>query len=116
MIVNTASKDLNLSQGVVSANISKTGGDSIQKEHLSKYPEGVNFGEIVVTGAGNLACKIVCDGALPQWDNGTGDSKIASIFVVDKGGVGLLHIVTYLLSRLTVKYFFSSSHNCYLTV
>lgn len=62
MIVNTASKDLNLSQGVVSANISKTGGDSIQKECLSKYPEGVNFG------------------ALPQWDNGTGDSKIASIF------------------------------------
>lgn len=80
MIVNTASKDLNLSQGVVSANISKTGGDSIQKECLSKYPEGINFGEIVVTGAGNLACKIVCHGALPQWDYGTGDSKIASIF------------------------------------
>lgn len=86
MIVNTASKDLNLSQGVVSANISKTGGDSIQKECLSKYPDGINFGEIVVTGAGNLACKIVCHGALPQWDYGTGDSKIASIFVY-KGGM-----------------------------
>lgn len=78
MIVNTASKNLNLSQGAVSLSISKTGGDSIQQECKTKYPEGINFGEIAVTGGGNLACKIVCHGALPSWDKGTGDSKNAS--------------------------------------
>lgn len=79
VIVNTASKELNLSHGLVSASISKTGGDSIQQECKTKYPDGINFGEIAITGGGNLACKIVCHGALPQWDKGTGDSKNASI-------------------------------------
>lgn len=79
MIVNTASKELNLSNGLVSASISKIGGDSIQQECKTKYPDGINFGEIAITGGGNLACKIVCHGALPQWDQGTGDSKNASI-------------------------------------
>lgn len=78
MIVNTASKDLNLKHGAVSASISNLGGDSIQQECKTKYPEGINFGEIAITGGGKLACKIVCHGALSQWDKGTGDSKNAS--------------------------------------
>lgn len=75
MIVNTASKDLNLDLGPVLASISKTGGDSIQQECRAKYPTGINFGEIAVTGGGNLACKIVCHVALPLWDKGGRDSK-----------------------------------------
>nr|XP_034317327.1 protein mono-ADP-ribosyltransferase PARP14 isoform X2 [Crassostrea gigas] len=75
VIVNTASKDLDLSQGLVSTSISRAGGDSIQQECKTKYPKGINFGEIAVTGGGKLGCKIVCHGALPQWDNGAGNSK-----------------------------------------
>ncbi|XP_062593153.1 protein mono-ADP-ribosyltransferase PARP14-like, partial [Saccostrea cucullata] len=56
VIVNTASKDLRLNYGAVSASISKAGGDSIQQECLNKYPDGINPGEIAVTGGGNLAC------------------------------------------------------------
>lgn len=82
VIVNTASKDLDLSQGLVSTSISRAGGDSIQQECKTKYPKGINFGEIAVTGGGKLGCKIVCHGALPQWDNGAGNSKNASIFLI----------------------------------
>jgi O-acetyl-ADP-ribose deacetylase (regulator of RNase III) len=51
------------------------GGDSIQQECQSKYPDGINPGEIAVTGGGNLGCKIVCHGALPAWDK-KGQSKV----------------------------------------
>lgn len=80
VIVNTASKDLDLQHGLVSQSISTTGGDSIQQECKTKYQKGINFGEVAVTGGGKLACKIVCHGALPPWDKGTGNSKNASIF------------------------------------
>ena len=75
VIVNTASADLNLSHGAVSASILKIGGDSIQQECQLKYPNGINPGEVAVTSGGRLACKIVCHGALPKWDKESGESK-----------------------------------------
>ncbi|XP_061194415.1 protein mono-ADP-ribosyltransferase PARP14-like isoform X2 [Saccostrea echinata] len=75
VIVNTASRDLRLNHGAVSGSISKAGGDSIQQECLTKYPDGINPGEIAVTGGGNLACKIVCHGALLAWDKEKGEAK-----------------------------------------
>lgn len=75
VIVNTASSDLNLSQGAVSASIVKYGGDSIQQECQSKYPNGINPGEIASTSGGKLDCKMVCHGALPPWDKDKGEAK-----------------------------------------
>lgn len=99
MIVNTASKNLDLSHGAVSASISRTGGESIQQECKTKYPEGINFGEIAVTAGGKLACKIVCHGALPQWQYGAGNSKNASIFFYSLASIDLQ--IYYLLGKCT---------------
>lgn len=70
------------------------GGDTIQQECQSKYPNGLNTGEIAVTGGGNLTCKVVCHGALPAWDK-KGQSK-----------VGLIGISVMCLELSLLKYFF----------
>ena len=72
VIVNTTSKDLNLSNGAVSGSILKEAGAQIQTECSNNYPSGVNHGDVAVTQGYNLNCKFVCHGALPGWDGGTG--------------------------------------------
>ena len=75
IIVNTISKDLILNQGAVSASIAAVGGKSIQQECRSKYPSGIDYGEIAVTGGGKLYCKLVCHAALPNCDQDKEKSK-----------------------------------------
>ncbi|XP_062596514.1 protein mono-ADP-ribosyltransferase PARP14-like [Saccostrea cucullata] len=75
VIVNTTAKDLRLNQGGVSASIVKMGGIDIQQECKSKYPRGIEFGEIAVTGGGNLYCRFLFHGALPGWDKNSEDNS-----------------------------------------
>ncbi|XP_061194345.1 protein mono-ADP-ribosyltransferase PARP14-like [Saccostrea echinata] len=75
IIVNTAAKDLNLSQGAVSASLLNLGGIDIQRECHSKYPHGIEFGDIAVTSGGKLNCKNIFHGALQNWDKEKGVAK-----------------------------------------
>ena len=82
VIVNTTSKNLDLNQGAVSTSIMKLGGASIQQECHVKYPKGINYGEVAITGGGNLCCKSVYHGALPKWDTDNGMSKQVLFFFI----------------------------------
>ncbi|XP_052077921.1 protein mono-ADP-ribosyltransferase PARP14-like [Mytilus californianus] len=66
-IVNSTSKDLQLTHGAVSQSLLNAGGKTLQSECTKKYPNGVNPGEIAVTNGGKLECKSVYHGALTGW-------------------------------------------------
>ncbi|XP_046562803.1 protein mono-ADP-ribosyltransferase PARP14-like isoform X2 [Haliotis rubra] len=67
VIVNTTSSSLDLSKGAVSTSILKTGGDAIQMECSTKYPDGIKSGQIAITGAGSLICQSIFHTCLPSW-------------------------------------------------
>ncbi|XP_025093185.1 poly [ADP-ribose] polymerase 14-like isoform X2 [Pomacea canaliculata] len=62
VLVNSSNKSLNLSWGQVSKDLLRVGGRQLQQDCTKKYPKGINFGEIAVTGKGHpvgLFCKNV---------------------------------------------------------
>ncbi|KAJ8321584.1 hypothetical protein KUTeg_000864 [Tegillarca granosa] len=68
VLVCTVSHDLNLAAGRASSGLLKAGGDSLQCECRTKFPNGIKDGEIVSVKGGNLSCKEVYFGALPRWN------------------------------------------------
>ena len=54
VIVNSVSANLDLQKGVVSKELVKKAGDTIQKEFYDQHKERINIGDITVTSAGNL--------------------------------------------------------------
>ncbi|XP_067657899.1 protein mono-ADP-ribosyltransferase PARP14-like [Haliotis asinina] len=69
VIVNTTNKGLRLNQGAVSMAILTEGGYTIQNECNIRYRKGIEFGDVVETGGGNLRCKSVYHTCLPKWDD-----------------------------------------------
>jgi O-acetyl-ADP-ribose deacetylase (regulator of RNase III) len=61
-------KDLSLSKGAVSKTLSDAAGPGLQGECQSKYPRGINYGDVVRTGGHKLQCKYVYHGVCPRWD------------------------------------------------
>ncbi|KAL3864453.1 hypothetical protein ACJMK2_006137, partial [Sinanodonta woodiana] len=76
VIVNSVSKELRLKRGNLSKTLLKKGGEEIQDECNSRYPNGIQYGDIAVTGSGKLPCKKVLHAALTAWD-GNKDSAPA---------------------------------------
>lgn len=79
VIVNTASKELNLTQGAVSNSIQQVAGPNLQTECKTKAPNGLKAGDMITTAGHNLQCKhvyhVVCD----SWDGGKGGAEMVSI-------------------------------------
>lgn len=75
VIVNTASKDLNLNQGAVSNSILQAAGANLQTECKTKMPNGLSPGQILITTGCSLQCKNVYHGACEQWDGGKGKAE-----------------------------------------
>jgi len=71
-LVNTTSKDLNLSNGAVSKSILTAAGPQIQDECRRIAPSSFNYGEVIETKGYNLKVKSVFHGACIAWDNGAG--------------------------------------------
>ena len=69
--LNTTNKDLNLSNGAVSKALLKEAGERLQLECTQKAPIG--YGEIAVTGPGNLQCQYVLHTVLPNYDSGAAE-------------------------------------------
>lgn len=66
--MNTTSRDLTLAAGMVSNSLLKEGGQMLQNECNQNYPNGIKEGEVAKTSGGNLACKAVFHGCLPNWE------------------------------------------------
>ncbi|CAG2248586.1 unnamed protein product [Mytilus edulis] len=82
-IVNTTSRDLELSKGIVSASLLKHGGSVLQRECYQKHPNGVEYGKVAVTSGGRLHCKIVCHGSLEQWKSDGSSIKVFESFIMN---------------------------------
>lgn len=67
IIVNTTSTDLKLNFGGVSKGLLAVAGDELQSECTNKYPDGISYGEIAVTGGGKLHCKEVYHVCCKTW-------------------------------------------------
>ena len=65
MIVNNTIKDLTLNTGSISRAILHAAGPSLKEECESKYPTGIQYGQVAVTGGHRLRCKNIYHGALP---------------------------------------------------
>ncbi|XP_061170936.1 uncharacterized protein LOC133180422 [Saccostrea echinata] len=72
VIVNTTSKDFNLSLGAVSSSIMKEARGNIQ---LNLKGKTANYGEILVTDSYHLKCKKVFHGALKSWTTDPKEEK-----------------------------------------
>ncbi|XP_041663634.1 poly(ADP-ribose) polymerase family member 14-related sequence 1 isoform X2 [Cheilinus undulatus] len=71
VVVNTITKDLDLSKGAVSNAIFRVAGPKLQQVVRAKSPSG-NVGEVIVTEGCNLKSKQVFHAVAPHWDNGQG--------------------------------------------
>ena len=73
--MNSTSRDLQLNQGSVSKSLLQAGGHGIYTECQQNAPNGIKFGDTVVTSGGNLNCQFIVHGACCQWDGGAGESE-----------------------------------------
>ena len=96
VIVNSTSPDLNLDANASAKALSATAGPKLQQE--CKTICKVETGQIVVTGAANLACKYVFHTSCPRWENGADEkvSTISSFFSCN----GKFHVCLFLLTHL----------------
>lgn len=65
VIVNNTTKDLILNTGGISRAILHAAGQSLKEECESRYPTGIQYGQVAVTGGHKLRCKKIYHGALP---------------------------------------------------
>ena len=74
-VVNPCCCDLNLNQGGVAGALLKVGGNTIQSECNSKAPNGIKFGEVLLTSGGQLKCQYIIHGACSRWSDGADRCK-----------------------------------------
>ncbi|KAJ8317330.1 hypothetical protein KUTeg_005234 [Tegillarca granosa] len=80
VLVCTTSPNLNLSSGKTCRSLSNAaGGNTLQRNCDTKYPQGIKEGEIASVKGGNLHCKKVYFGVLPQWKPGD-DQPLKTVF------------------------------------
>jgi len=77
-------KNLDLSCGIISKNISTAAGTRLQQDCLTTYPTGVNYGQVVKMPAYNLTmAKNIYLGACYRWDGGkSGQSESVRLYIL----------------------------------
>lgn len=65
--MNSVNKELDLTKGMISRQITSQGGKDVTKDLKRRFPNGVNFGTVVTSEAGNLPFKKIYHVALPPW-------------------------------------------------
>lgn len=94
VIVNSTSPDLNLDANASAKALSAAAGPKLQQE--CKTIGKVETGQIVITGAANLACKHVFHTSCPRWENGEGEKVSTNIiFFFLQWQISCLPISTY---------------------
>ena len=74
-IVNSTDCRLQLNRGASSRALLQIGGTLLQTACQMVAPDGIEYGEVVTTGGGQLKCKLVMHGACCSWDSGVGRSQ-----------------------------------------
>ncbi|WAR21479.1 PAR15-like protein [Mya arenaria] len=75
VLVNSTNKYLDMRVGRVSRQLLAAAGQDVQDECAKNYTEGISYGQVAVTTAGQLrTCKVIFHGMLPSWDGGSGQS------------------------------------------
>ena len=59
-----------MQNGAISQSLVAVGGPSLQEECSKNAPNGIGYGEIVLTPAGKLQCDYVIHGACSRWVKG----------------------------------------------
>lgn len=67
IVVNSTSQKLQLQDGMGSKALLQAAGSNIQQAVSSDYPNGVQLGEIAITGGHNLYCALVYHCYLGKW-------------------------------------------------
>ena len=80
VLVNSTNKELKLDMGYISKSLLQAAGPSLQLECSEKAPDGVQPGNIVITGGGKLPCAMVFHGACVAWET---DKKQAARVRID---------------------------------
>ncbi|XP_050395688.1 protein mono-ADP-ribosyltransferase PARP15 isoform X2 [Patella vulgata] len=81
VIVNSTSNKLELQNGAVSGSINKAAGPNLQAECKEKYPNGINVGDIAVTGPGNLRCQKVYHTCLSSYNKGSDGKNLENLIL-----------------------------------
>jgi len=71
-----------LHNGAVSNSLLQAAGKKLQAECSQLFPQGIDYGEIAVTGGHKLQCQNVCHGSLPQWGAGATAPQVLLITIV----------------------------------
>ncbi|XP_070193016.1 uncharacterized protein [Littorina saxatilis] len=66
LLVNSTKQNLELNSGKVSRALLIAGGQRIQDECYTKYPHGINIGDVAITEGGKLYCKKLAHCCLPS--------------------------------------------------
>ncbi|XP_062595054.1 uncharacterized protein LOC134256426 [Saccostrea cucullata] len=76
VIVCSGPKDLKLKNKGMAETMLMAAGSKLQKDCDDKYPNGIQYGDIAITGGHDLHCQFVYHGALPKWGtSGTSTPK-----------------------------------------
>ncbi|KAL5012887.1 hypothetical protein ScPMuIL_011438 [Solemya velum] len=71
VIVSSSNSKLHLKDGRASAALLAAAGDNIQTECDENYPNGIQPGEVAITGPGNLHCCKIYHACLPKYKGST---------------------------------------------
>ena len=63
--MNNTIKDLALNTGAVSKAIFRAAGPSLKEECDKKYPKGIKYGQVAISGGHGLKCQKIYHGTLP---------------------------------------------------
>ena len=63
--MNNTTKDLTLNTGSISKAILRAAGQTLKEECSQKYPNGIKYGQVAVTGGHGLKCRNIYHSALP---------------------------------------------------
>ncbi|XP_061184934.1 uncharacterized protein LOC133192948 [Saccostrea echinata] len=130
VLVCSGPKDLQLSNGGLSEALLRVAGREMQDELNQNYSNGVEYGDIAVSGGHRLQCKFVYHGALPKWGTSQPDPSSTLEKFMEKCletannhstrsiafptlGVGSLHYPSDQTAKLMVKTIrdFSTKHS-----
>uniref|UniRef100_K1PDC3 Poly [ADP-ribose] polymerase 14 n=1 Tax=Magallana gigas TaxID=29159 RepID=K1PDC3_MAGGI len=67
VIVCSGPENLKLKNGGMAESLLQAAGPGLQAECDQKYPQGIQSGDLAITGGHNLQCQYVYHGAIPKW-------------------------------------------------
>lgn len=67
MIVCNGPENVQLKNGEIAESLLKAAGPGLQIECDQKYPQGIRYGDLAITGGHNIQCQFLYLGAIPKW-------------------------------------------------